>query len=263
MKSVSGKARLGTIAILGAAAFAIMAATAPTVSHAQLAASAHPPTSISVPDSLGFSGSPQGDTATMKLLVNNTGKTSPLFIGSVTSSDPAEFAVGASTCPSDGSGLAPGLTCTIAIGFTPRDLGVRRATLTLNDNTATSPQSVALSGNGTITMTVLPPSFAFGSVTDGSRATKEITVYNLQTNAVSLTEGFSGSNARDFSVTGGTCTATLAAKSDCSLVVTFAPTAGGMESAFITVTDLPDPLGPYTVSFGAVATTPEPPEPTP
>jgi len=100
-------------------------------------------------------------------------------------------------------------------------------------------------------------------VTDGSKATKEITVYNLQTNAVSLTEGFSGSNASDYSVTGGTCTATLAAKSDCSLLVTFAPTASGMESAFMLVTDIPDPLGPYTVSLAAVVATPEPPEPTP
>ncbi len=263
MKRVSGKARLGTIAILSAAAFAIMAATAPTVSHAQLAASAHPPTSISVPDSLSFPGSPQGDTATMKLVVNNTGKTSPLFIGSVTSSDPAEFAVGTSTCPSGGIGLAPGHTCTIAIGFRPNDVGLRGATLKLSDNTATSPQSVALSGTGTITMTVLPDQYSFANVNSGSRTIKEITVNNLQTKSVSLTESFGGSNAHDFSVTGGTCTATLAAKSDCSLLVTFAPTASGMESAFMLVTDIPDPLGPYTVSLAAVVATPEPPEPTP
>ena len=48
---------------------------------------------------------------------------------------------------------------------------------------------------------------------------------------------------------------TLAARSDCSLLVTFAPTASGMESAFMLVTDMPDPLGPYTVSLSAVVAT--------
>lgn len=204
-----------------------------------------------------------GDTPTRNLTVTNTGKTSPLFIGSVTSSDPTEFAVRTSTCPSGGIGLAPGLACTIAIGFTPRDLDVRRATLKISDNTASSPQSVALSGNGTITMMVTPTGYGFRNLKVGSKATKELTVQNLQTNPVSLTEAFGGANAREFSVTGGTCTATLAAKSDCSLLVTFAPTAAGTVLAFITVTDIPDPLSPYTVSFGAVVPIPEPPEPTP
>ena len=98
-------------------------------------------------------------------------------------------------------------------------------------------------------MTVTPTSYGFGSVKDGSKAVKAIVVHNYQTNSVSLGEGFSGPNAGDFSVTGGTCTSTLAAKTACSLIVTFAPTAVGTESATMTVTDSPDPLGPYTVSF--------------
>ncbi len=261
MNKHEGKVQIGAIAILSAAAVVIMAATA-NVTHAQPATSAPSPATISIPDSLGLPGSPVGDMATINLAVNNTG-TSPLFIDSVTSSDPAEFAVGTSTCPSGGIGLAPGHTCTIAIGFRPNDVGLRGATLKLSDNTATSPQSVALSGTGTITMTVLPDQYSFANVNSGSLTITEITVINLQTKPVSLTESFGGSNARDFSITGGTCTATLAAKSICSLLVTFAPTASGMESAFMLVTDIPDPLGPYTVSLAAVVATPEPPEPTP
>jgi hypothetical protein len=37
----------------------------------------------------------------------------------------------------------------------------------------------------------------------------------------------------------------------------FAPTAVGTESATMKVTDGPDPLGPYTISFSASATIPE------
>jgi|SRR5208337_311785 len=252
MNKYAGKVRTSALAILIAAAVVVMAAAALTV-----------PTTISVPDSLDFPSSPVGDTATRNLTVTNTGKTNPLIIGSVTSSDPAEFAVGTSTCPSGGIGLAPGLACTIAIGFTPRDLDARRATLMISDNTASSPQSVALSGNGTITMAVSPTSYAFRNVNLGSKATKELTVQNLQANPVSLTEAFGGANAGDFRVTGGSCGATLAAKTACTLLVTFAPTAAGTIMAFITVTDIPDPLSPYTVSFGAVIPTPEAPEPTP
>jgi hypothetical protein len=150
-------------------------------------------------------------------------------------------------------------TCTITIGFTPSALGARGATLSVYDNAATSPQSVALSGTGTADMTVTPASYRFGSVKDGSKATKSITVQNYQTNSVSLTlpPTFSGPNAGDFSVTGGTCTATLPANTACSMIVTFAPTAVGTESATMTVTDSRDLLGPYTVSFSALATVPE------
>jgi len=168
----------------------------------------------------------------------------------VTSSDTTEFAETGSTCPS--GGLAPGLTCTIAIRFTPSALGPRTATLAISDNTATSPQRVALSGTGTVTMTVTPTSYGFSSVKDGSKAVKAIVVHNYQTNAVSLSEGFSGPNAGDFSVTGGTCTSTLAKTAACSLIVTYAPTATGTESATMIVTDSPDQLGPYTVTFTGV-----------
>jgi outer membrane protein assembly factor BamB len=215
-----------------------------------------PPTSISVPTTLAMGNSPVGDPITKNLTIKNTGKTNPLFIGSVTSSDTTEFAETGSTCPS--GGLAHGLTCTIAIRFTPSALGARSATLSVNDNTPTSPQQVALSGTGTIDMTVAPTSYAFRSVKDGSKATKSIVVHNYQTNPVSLIlpPSFNGSNAGDFSVTGGTCTSTLAAKTICTLIVTYAPTALGNESATMTVTDSPDPLGPYMVTFTTGPTIP-------
>src|SRR5208282_3668875 len=219
---------------------------------ADLYAVSAPATTMSVPASLSFGNSPVGDAVTKTITVKNTGNTNSLYIIGVTSSDP-EFAKTTTTCPA-----APGKTCTITISFTPSALGVRTALLTLNDNTATSPQNVKLSGTGTTTLAVAPSSYGFGSVKDGSKAVKLVVVYNYQTNPVSLSESFSGPNAGDFSITpGGTCTSTLGAKSDCSLFVTFAPTAVGTESATLKVTDGPDPLGPYTVSFNSAATIPE------
>jgi len=173
----------------------------------------------------------------------------------VTSNDSEFAATGATTCP--GGGLAHLATCTITIGFTPSSLGGHSATLQVFDNASSSPQHVAASGTGTADMTVSPTSYGFGSVRDGSKAVKAIIVHNYQTNPVSLSEGFSGPNAGDFSVTGGTCTSMLGATSVCTLIVTFAPTAVGTESGSMTVTDSPDPLGSYAVSFTAAATVPE------
>jgi hypothetical protein len=119
------------------------------------------------------------------------------------------------------------------------------------------PADVALTGTGIVNMTVTPTSYGFGSVKDGTKAVKVIAVHNYQKIPVSLSEGFSGSNTGDFSVTGGTCTSTLAAASACTLIVTYAPTATGTESATMTVTDSPDSLGPYTVSFTSSADVPE------
>jgi uncharacterized repeat protein (TIGR03803 family) len=215
---------------------------------------ANAPTTISVAASLALGNSPVGDTIVKNLTVRNTGHANPLFVH-VTSSDAEFAATGGGTCGT--AGIAPLTSCTIAIGFKPNGLGARSATLSITDNTATSPQHVALTGTGTVTMTVAPTGYAFGSVKDGSKATKSITVHNYQTNAVSLGEGFTGPNAGDFTVTGGTCTSTLAKTSACSMIVTFAPTATGTEAATMTVTDSPDPLGPYTVSFTASATVPE------
>jgi len=198
--------------------------------------------------------SPVGNTVTKNLTVKNTG-TNPLFIGNVTSNDPEFAATGATTCPP--GGLAHLASCTIAIGFTPSSLGAHSATLQVNDNTATSPQHVAASGTGTVDMTVTPTSVPIGNIKDGMKFVKSISVSNKQSSAVSLSEGFSGPNASDFSITGGTCTSTLTAKATCSLTVTFIPTAIGTESSTITVSDAVDPLSPYTVTFSAMATIPE------
>ena len=114
--------------------------TATATATATPTPTAMPTTSISVPASLAMGSSPVGNIITKNLTVRNTG-TNLLFIGNVTSNDPEFAATGATTCPP--GGLAHLASCTITIGFTPSALGSHSATLQVNDNTATSPQSVA------------------------------------------------------------------------------------------------------------------------
>lgn len=49
-------------------------------------------------------------------------------------------------------------------------------------------------------------STSFGDDKDGSKMVKAIVAHSYQTNPVSLSEGFAGSNAGDFTITGGNCT---------------------------------------------------------
>ena len=79
---------------------------------------------------------------------------------------------------------------------------------------------------------------------------------NHQTRSVTLSKNFGGTNAADFSITGGNCTTTLAAKRSCSIIVTFTPGALGTESATLSVSDSPDPLSPYTVALSTGLTIP-------
>ena len=153
--------------------------------------------------------------------------------------------------------VAPRTSCTLGVAFTPNAVGAHSASLTVNDNATTSPQHVTLTGNGMADLTTSKSSLVFGSVKFGAKGVAAFSVTNHQTQPVTLSEMFSGTNATDFSVMGGTCTATLAAKSSCSISVTFTPDALGTESATLTVSDSPDPLSPYTVALSTGTTIPE------
>src|SRR5262249_225034 len=62
-----------------------------------------------------------------------------------------------------GPGTAPGSSCTIQVGFTPRSPGPGSATLSITSDAPGSPTNVALSGNGVNAAPVLSPaSLSFG-----------------------------------------------------------------------------------------------------
>jgi hypothetical protein len=161
------------------------------------------------------------------------------------------------TCGAIPITLAPKSSCTLGITFEPASLGAHSATLTMTDNATTSPQHCELSGTGTVTLTVSTTSLTFGDVKFGTDCTKTFSVTNHQTQPVSLSESFSGKNHADFSVVGGTCTASLAARSTCRVEIGFKPGALGTESATLKIADSPDPLGPYAIAISTGPTIPD------
>src|ERR1700731_1073404 len=112
-----------------------------------------------------------------------------------------------------------------------------------------SPYTVALSTGPTIPATVTPTSIAFGTLKTTSK-TLNVTVTNLSGFSLPLTESFSGANASDFTVAGGSCGAMATANSSCAIAVKFTPTGGGSaESASMAVNVTNDPTSPHSISL--------------
>jgi len=239
-----------------ATATATPTVTATATQTATATPTATPTTSMTVTASIAFGNVAVGQTVAKNLTVHNTGKTHSLVISSATSSD-SEYALsGTGTCGPIPVTVAPKASCTLAVAFAPNATGAHKATLQVFDNAATNPQTVALSGTGIAGLTTSKSSLVFGSVKFGAKQVKSFSVTNHQTQPVALSESIGGINAADFSITGGSCAATLAARTECAIIVTFTPGALGTESATLMVSDSPDPLSPYTVTLSTGPTIP-------
>ena len=130
--------------------------------------------------------------------------------------------------------------CTITVTFSPTAAGSRPDIIQIADDSANSPQTVALSGSGiavqgTIQFSV--STLAFGNQSIGTSSTaKTVTLTNgssanpLTISSITTANGFKQTNNCPIGP------ATLAANASCTLQVTFAPTAAGNAAASLTVT---------------------------
>ncbi|MCL5005493.1 MAG: choice-of-anchor D domain-containing protein, partial [Acidobacteria bacterium] len=115
------------------------------------------------PSSLTFSGTVVGSTSPAQPVTLTNKGTSSLTITGITVNDEFAVASAGTTC-SAGKTLAASTSCTIAVTFTPSAGGTRTGAVMISDNSGSSPQTVALSGEGedfslaasTTSQTVLP-----------------------------------------------------------------------------------------------------------
>jgi trimeric autotransporter adhesin len=183
-----------------------------------------------------------GAPTTRSAVITNTG-TANLALASLIFSGTAasEFSLATGNTCTAGLVLAPSSSCNLVLQFAPVAAGTSLANLLVSHNAANSPQSLALTG----TVTALPQariefsalSLAFGNTALGASTQQTITVQNtggadLVLSALTLT----GAAPGDFS-RAGTCStsAVLAAGRQCSLLITFQPTAVGARSASLSV----------------------------
>jgi hypothetical protein len=186
-----------------------------------------PNTPISFPTQLvGTTSAPQ------KITLTNTGATA-LSIAQRRISGPFQFASG-TTCRSS---VAPGTNCTLSMTFTPIVIGVKSGLLSISDSASSKPQVIELSGTGTV-ISLSPTSLNFGSQKVGTKsAPQNVTVTNTGSTTVSVTSvKITGSDSKDYSET-NTCGTQIDPGANCTISVTFDPTATGIRKANVQITD--------------------------
>jgi hypothetical protein len=167
-------------------------------------------------------------SAAKTVTLKNTGTASLSITSIVSSGDYAQT----NTC---GTSVAAGGSCTMNVTFTPTTTGLRTGAITISDNTANSPQTVTLSGTGTIPVVSLSTtSLTFAAQTVGTTsAAQTVTLTNTGTAALKISSiAISGAFSRTT-----TCKSSLAAGSSCQISVKFTPTARGTLTGAVTIND--------------------------
>ena len=164
------------------------------------------------------------------VVLTNTG-TAMLSIASITVS--GDFTQ-QNTC---GASLPPGAKCSITVQFTPKQKGTRTGSVTIADNAPDSPQTISLTGVGTV-VKLSAIGLNFGSEKVGRHsAPAVVTVTNISPQSLTIGSiGIAGADSGDFMQT-NTCGSSLPAHGSCSIRVVFTPTAAGPRSATIAITD--------------------------
>ncbi len=163
------------------------------------------------PSSLTFASQAVGATsAAQTITLNNTGNAALTLTSiALTGTNPGDFAQ-TNTC---GSSVAAGANCTISVTFTPAASGTLTAAVTLTDNATGSPQTVSLSGTGTMAVTSVSPASGATSVSTGTSVTalfnESMNASTMNTSTFQLLNSSSGVVAATVSYNASTLTATL------------------------------------------------------
>ena len=158
-----------------------------------------------------------------------------------------------------GTAIQPNTSCALYVYLTPTVTTTDTATLTVTSNATGSPQTISVTGSGAAaapTIQLSPSGLAFSSqVVSTTSATQFVEVTNNSASSVTgITIATSGTNASDFTISGNSCTATLAASSECSFNVAFKPSAAGARMAAVTITDSAGTQTVTLAGFGVAAT---------
>jgi len=177
---------------------------------------------------LNFGTVAVGNVSTAKSVMLTNRKNTPLAFSGISSS--GDFSIATNTC---GASIGAGATCTISITFTPITTGSRAGTLTFNDNATNTPQTVSLTGTGSLPVTASPASLLFSSRTVGTTSSAQtVTLTNHLNTSVAVSAVVAGG---DFALASNTCGSSLGAGFTCKIGVTFTPRVVGARSGTVTI----------------------------
>ncbi|HLY63579.1 MAG TPA: DUF3443 family protein [Terriglobia bacterium] len=168
-------------------------------------------------------------SAAQTVTVNSTGTATLGLSGIVTTGDFAQT----NNCSST---LAPGVSCSINIIFTPTASGTRTGTLTVTDSASNSPQTVSLSGTSsasTVSLSTSSLNFATQVMVGTPSATQAITLNNTGATSLTITSIVASAGYTETD----NCDGSLSGNSTCTINVTFTPTVVGALPGTLIITD--------------------------
>jgi len=190
------------------------------------------------PTKLTFSTVAVGSSSSTKAVTVTNNMSKSLNIAFAVSGDYTAAGSGATPC---GTTLAAKKSCTTSVTFKPTVNGVIDGSLTVTQNIDKAPQIVALSGTGsggtTPNLSFSPSSLSFPDTALGTAAAKTVTVTNNSSKAITIS-AFSASG--DYSASGGAtspCSGSLAAGDQCTISVSFSPTAVATITGGLTISN--------------------------
>jgi uncharacterized repeat protein (TIGR01451 family) len=181
---------------------------------------------------LGFPQTIAGNTsAAQTVTLTNTGNVTLNFTSITLTGD---FTLTpAATC---GLALAPGASCEIHVTFAPSAAGLLGGSLTITSDAPGSPHVVSLSGAGVAPGPAVGLSavqVSFGAVAQGRSSAPQMVTLSNTGNATLTIVSIVASG--DFTAT-NTCGGTLNAGANCTITITFTPSASGLRAGAITIT---------------------------
>jgi len=187
--------------------------------------------SFSMPTTVDFSSLdvPVGSKAGVIVGIYNTGTTNIAISGMSISGD---YSLTENSCSAS---LASGTGCSFVVQFTPTAAGTRTGALTITDNSPGSPHVINLTGTVAVPVaSVSPSSLTFSSQAVGTTSSAQlVTLTNSGTATMNISRL---ATSGDFGQT-NTCGASLPNGANCTITVTFTPTAAGTRTGTLTITD--------------------------
>jgi hypothetical protein len=185
------------------------------------------------PSSLDFGTQKVGTKSPPQTVTAINDGSSTLTVASIgfKGSDPQDFAQ-TNDC---GTSIPVGARCHIHVVFKPQAGGARSASLNVNYQGFASPQTVSLSGIGTVASVTLTPSkMKFPVQLVGTTSTAQIATL---TNNGTLAVNISSISATAQFVQSNNCPSTLPVNGNCQIQVKFAPQLKGQIAGTLSVTD--------------------------
>jgi len=136
-----------------------------------------------------------------------------------------------------GTSIPKGSSCVIGVTFTPTASGTRTGTLTITNDSSSTPLLVQLTGTGGgASVKLSQPAITFASYNLGATSpAQQVTLTNLSTYAVSISGvTVTGPSAGEF-IPVNNCGTSIAGGGSCYISVTFQPSADGPQTATLNV----------------------------